>query len=93
MFYKIASKLNTKFKFLGVLPTLYNKSIKEHNDILNELKRLIGDDKILPPIRKDFELSKAFQSSKPIFYFKSRSRGAKDYKNVANKVYQKMELL
>jgi chromosome partitioning protein len=93
MFYKIASKLNTKFKLLGVLPTLYNKSIKEHNEILNELNRLIGEDKILPPIRKDFELSKAFKSSKPIFYFKSRSRGAEDYKNMADKVYQKMELL
>ena len=90
MFYKIASKLNTKFKLLGVLPTLYNKSIKEHNDILNELKRLIGEDKILPPIRKDFELSKAFKASKPIFYFKSRSRGAEDYKNMSKEVFRKL---
>ena len=30
MFYENASKLRTNFKFLGVVPTLYNPSIKEH---------------------------------------------------------------
>jgi len=91
MFYKTASKLNTKFKFLGVLPTLYNKSIKEHNDILAELKKMIGEDKVLPPIRKDFELSKSFKASKPIFYFKSRSRGANDYNEVSKIILDKIE--
>jgi len=83
MFYKTASNLNTKFKLLGVLPTLYNKSIKEHTKIINELKRKIGENRVLAPIRKDFTLSKAFIAGKPIIYYKSRSRGAVDYKNVS----------
>jgi len=91
MFYKTASKLNTKFKLLGVVPTLYNKSIPEHSQIISKLKTTIGDNRVLTPIRKDFELSKAFISGKPVFYYKKRSRGSKDYQTLANEVLSKIQ--
>ena len=86
MFYKIASELNTKFKLVGVVPTLYNKSILEHTEIIDKLKNTIGENRVLEPIRKDFELSRAFMAGKPILYYKKRSRGSKDYTNLANNV-------
>ena len=91
MFYQTASNLNTNFKFLGVVPTLYNKSINEHNKIITKLKSTIGENRVLTPIRKDFELSKAFISGKPIFYHKSRSRGARDYKLLAHNILHKIQ--
>jgi len=92
MFYKTASNLNTKFKLLGVLPTLYNKSIKEHIKIIEELKRKIGENRVLAPIRKDFTLSKSFIAGKPIIYYKPRSRGAVDYKKVSKTILNYLDI-
>ncbi len=90
LFYQTASKLNTKFKLLGVVPTLYNKSIEDHNKVLTKLKDTIGENRVLTPIRKDFELSRAFMAGKPIFYYKHRSRGSKDYQNLADEILSRM---
>ncbi len=85
IFYNIASRLKTEFIFLGVLPTLYNKSIKEHNEILDELIKVIGKDKVLNPIRKDTKLTTMFKNG-----IKSldneHSRGIEDYKINSNKI-------
>jgi len=91
MFYKTASELNVKFKLLGVVPTLYNKSIEEHTKIIDKLKNTIGENRVLEPIRKDFELSRAFISGKPILYYKKRSRGSKDYIHLANTILNKIK--
>ena len=90
MFYKTASTLNTNFKLLGVVPTLYNKSINEHNKILDKLKSTIGENRVLTSIRKDFDLSRAFIVGKPILDFKPRSRGSKDYKILAHEILHKI---
>lgn len=86
LFYETASKLNTKFTLLGVVPTLYNKSIKEHNEIIEKLKEKLGQERVLTPIRKDFKLSLAFNEGKPVCFFDNRCRGAKDYKNLSEKI-------
>jgi len=92
IFYKIASELNTSFTFLGVVPTLFNKSIKDHNKIIDKLKKTIGQTRVFPEIRKDFKLSEAFMHGKPIFYFDRRTRGARDYKLLAQEVMKKINL-
>jgi len=90
LFYKIASQINTEFTFLGVVPTLYNKSIKEHKQVIKQLEKKLGKEKILPAIRKDFKLSKSFIKGKPIIYFDASSRGAKDYINLTEKILIKI---
>ncbi len=80
----ITSNPDVGVKFLGVVPTLFNKSIKEHKIVIDKLKKIIGEKRVLPYIRKDFNLSKAFHEGKPIFYYKSNSRGATDYKRLAD---------
>ena len=92
VFYKMAvSDLNINLKFLGVVPTLFNKSIKEHKETIENAEKIIGKRKVLPYIRKDFALSKAFMEQKPIFYYKQNSRGAKDYKELSKVVLQVIE--
>lgn len=90
LFYKMASNINTNFTFLGIVPTLYNKSIKEHNQIIKQLKKKLGDDKVLPAIRKDFKLSKSFIKGKPVIYFDENSRGARDYLNLTEEILVKI---
>jgi len=90
LFYEIASKLNINFTLLGVVPTLYVKSIKDHNEIIEKLKQKIGNDRVLTPIRKDFKLSQSFNEGKPISEYDQRCRGAKDYKELATVVLKKI---
>ena len=90
MFYKTASELNTRFKLIGIVPTLFNKSIKEHKLIIEKLKEKIGEDRVLEPIRKDFTLTQSFMAGKPVVLFKNRSRASKDYKNLVKQVLERI---
>jgi len=90
LFYSIASKIDAKFTFLGVVPTLYNKSLKEHNEIIQKLEEKLGKNKVLQPIRKDFKLSQSFIEGKPICYFDNRCRGAKDYNLLSDVIIDKI---
>lgn len=90
LFYETASKLNAKFTFLGVVPTLFNKSIKEHNEIINNLKEKLGKNRVLTPIRKDFKLSQSFSKGKPISYFDKKCRGAKDYEQLTKIILERI---
>ena len=90
LFYKTASNINTKFTFLGIVPTLYNKSIKEHNQIIKQLEKKLSKDKVLPPVRKDFKLSKSFIKGTPVIYFDDSSRGANDYMTLTENILIKI---
>jgi chromosome partitioning protein len=91
IFYNMASKLNTNFKFLGVLPTLYNNSIKEHKKTLFELQKIVGKKRVLPPIRRDLKLTLIFKNSIK-FLHQEHSRGIKDYENIIKIIYSKILL-
>jgi len=90
LFYSMASKIDAKFTFLGVVPTLYNKSLKEHNEIIQKLEEKLAKNRVLPSIRKDFKLSQSFIQGKPICYFDNRCRGAKDYNLLSDVIIDKI---
>ncbi|NPA55497.1 MAG: ParA family protein [Epsilonproteobacteria bacterium] len=89
IFYKIASRLKTDFKLLGVLPTFYSKSIKEHKETIDKLASIIGKDKILPPIRKDIKLTHIFKNGLKSIA-KEHSRGKDDYTLVVDEILKKL---
>ncbi len=91
MFYQTASKLNTRFKLIGVVPTLFNKSLKEHKLIIEKLKEKIGEERVLEPIRKDFTLTQSFMAGKPVIFFKNRSRASRDYKELSKEILKRIE--
>lgn len=90
IFYDIASKSKSNFIFLGVLPTLYNKSIKEHNDILEKLNKVIGRKKVLFPIRKDTKLTTIFNDGIGSLKYE-HSKGYIDYKNNLDYILTKVD--
>ena len=90
IFYSIASRLKTDFTFLGVLPTLYNKSIKEHNETLAELTKIIGENRVFQPIRKDTKLTTIFKNGiKPLY--NEHSKGMEDYKMNSEKILSQIK--
>jgi len=88
IFYSIASKLKTDFTFLGVLPTLYNRSIKEHNATLAELTKIIGETRVFQPIRKDTKLTTIFKNGIKSLY-DEHSKGTDDYKINSERILSK----
>ena len=90
LFYQTAANLNTSITFLGIVPTLYNKSMPEHRQIVEKLRQSLGKEKILPTIRKDFALSKAFAEGEPVVTARPRARGAKDYLTLFEAIEKKM---
>lgn len=68
-------------KFLGVLPTRYNKSLIEHRGVLNELEKIVGKSRVLNPIKQDIAIANLFKNS--IFSFENiRSRAMIDYEKL-----------
>jgi len=91
IFYKNSSKLNKKLTLLGILPTLYNKSMREHNEIIKELQKVVGVNKVLPPIRKDAKLATIYQNG--IYSISDKhSRGTDDYNEIVNIMIKEMFL-
>lgn len=91
IFYKHSISVNSDIELLGVVPTMFNKSLVEHKEILDKLALDIGENRILPAIRRDIKLSKAFIDGVPLSKSEPRARGAIDYEALANEIIKKIE--
>ena len=91
IFYKNAISVKSDIKFLGVVPTMFNRSMPEHKEILKKLELEIGNDKVLTSIRKDIKLAKAFVDGVPLSQSLPRSRGAIDYGQLCSQILEKIE--
>ena len=93
LFYKHISSVDSNTKILGVVPTMYNKNIEEHNKILHKLELELGQSKVLPFIRKDLKLAKSFLDGIPLSISEPKARGADDYRiltsHILNLITQK----
>jgi chromosome partitioning protein len=92
IFYSTVSKINPKLELLGILPTMYNKSLKEHKLLIEQIKKKVGSQRVLEPIRNDIKLSLAFLEGKPISYMDKRCRGSKDYQTLAKLVLKRLDI-
>lgn len=88
IFYTTASNINPKLELLGVLPTVFNQSMKEHKVLIEHVEQKVGKQRVLNPIRNDIKLSVAFLEGKPISYLDKRCRGSKDYYNLSKSVIE-----
>jgi chromosome partitioning protein len=91
LFYSIASQINQDIEFLGIVPTMFNKSMKEHQNLVEDLQKKVGKSRLFNPIRNDIKLSQSFLEGKPVMYMDKRCRGSKDYKDLAIAVLNKIE--
>lgn len=91
LFYSIASQINQDIEFLGIVPTMFNRSMKEHIALIEELQKKVGKTRVLNPIRNDIKLSQSFLEGKPVMYMDKRCRGSRDYKELAKIVLNKVQ--
>lgn len=90
LFYSVASKMNTNFKLLGIVPTMHMNSLAEKHEVLDELKRTVGQKRVFHPIRRDTKLSTAFSDGLPSVASKHRSRAKEDYKKLYNDICKRL---
>jgi chromosome partitioning protein len=79
LFFGVASKLNKPLRLLGLLPVMVDTRMNMHRNVIADLARQFGREKMLAGIRHNIRLAEAFGAGKPIFQFAPSSPGAEDY--------------
>lgn len=83
---KINKLYNPNVKINGVIPTFYKERTRLSRAILLEIKRTLGDNIILHPVRMNISLAEAPGYGKTIFQYNPKSNGAYDYLAVAKQI-------
>lgn len=68
---------------LGALPTMVDNRYNLSREVRELLIESFGEDRVLPPIRTDSNILNSQKSNQTIFEFAPRSRGAEDYRRLA----------
>lgn len=79
LFYQIASKNNPSLVLKGLVPVMAELSETRHRDVIAQLKRRFGDERILRPVRNDKSICDAFAEGTTVRAYAPRSRGAMDF--------------
>jgi len=92
IFYRVATTVKPDLAMVGVLPVMFNERIRHHRVIVEEIARELGSDKLLPAIRMDIHLAESFAARLPAVYYASSSRGAVDYKVLADHLIENLSV-
>jgi chromosome partitioning protein len=77
---------NPQLRVLGFLPVMLDARIGQHRAVTGSVARQFGASRMLPGVRTDIKLAEAFAAGLPVRDYAPRSRGAEDYRVVADAV-------
>ncbi len=77
---------NPDLSVRGIIPTFYDQGAAFSEQMMQELRRRIGEDVVLTPIRQNRALAEAPGNGHTIFQHNLRSEGALDYYKVAMQI-------
>ena len=83
---RIQKHYNPELRLMGIIPTFYRERTRLSQAIMEEIKRNLGEQLILHPVRVNVALAEAPSHGKTIFQYKLKSRGASDYLSIANQI-------
>lgn len=79
LFFRVASTRNPDLQLLGLLPVMVDRRVRLHGEVLADLVRQFGRQRVFRGVRTDIKLAEAFTKGQPIREYAPRSRGAMDY--------------
>ena len=82
---QVIELLPENIKLTKIIPTFYDKRTRKSKEILEDLKNFFKD-KVTKPIRINVKLSECSSFHKAIFEYDPGSRGAIDYKSLAEEI-------
>ena len=83
---KIKSKANPDLVILGILPTMVEIYTTHNRKVLNEILGHFGQKLFTTKIRKDIKIAEAPSYGQPITIYANSSKGAEDYRSLAQEV-------
>lgn len=86
LLYKINQQYNPNLKLKGIIPTFFNKNTRVSKSILDEVRKNLGKNVLLHPIRNNIALAEAPRFGRSIFQYNAKSAGALDYLKVADQI-------
>lgn len=81
--FKVMSDHNPDLKLMGFLPIGAAANIRQHRSVTADIARQFGAHRVLARIRNDIRLAEAFAVGKPVRTYAPRSRGARDFADLA----------
>jgi chromosome partitioning protein len=87
--YQTTTKSRDKPPFVGILPVMFNPHIVSHKDVISNIKKIYGKDKIFSPISIDINLAKQFKEKTPVV-LNENSRGANSYINFTKELVERI---
>ncbi|HOO76344.1 MAG TPA: ParA family protein [bacterium] len=84
----VRKSVNAKLSVLGLLPTFYDRRSLISRDVLEGLRDFFGRRVLKTVIRTNAKLAEAPSAALPISFYAPRSRGARDYEELAEEILE-----
>jgi chromosome partitioning protein len=92
LFYRIATRVKPNLRLAGVVPVMVNDRVLHQRRVVDDLIEEFGPARVMRGIRSDIRLAEAFRAREPIRVFSAKSRGAEDYRNLADALIENWNL-
>jgi len=86
LFYQVATQYNPELKLFGLLPIMYDRHLRLHRRVIEDLGRQFGKQRMLRGIRMNIRLAEAFESGQPVSVYSARCAGSMDYRLMAEEL-------
>lgn len=86
LLFQVRLSNNPELKFVALFPTQVLANILLHQRTIDHIRSQFGTERIMSPIRPDIKLAEAFEVRRSVFEHAAKSRGAHDYRELADRV-------
>ena len=88
---KIQSKVNPNLRLLGVLITMFDARLNLSDQVMKEVQSYFGEKVFQTMIYRNVRLSESPSFGKPVILYDARSRGAKNYIDLAHEIIAELK--
>jgi len=86
LLYRIRNLYNKDLELKGIILTFYNDKMRLSKAVVAEIKKTLGDNVFLHPVRNNISLAEAPMFGRSIFQYNGKCQGAVDYLKIANQI-------
>ncbi len=83
---KVKSRVNKQLEITGLIATMYDKRLRLHNEVFENLSNYFGNKLYKTFIRRNVSVAEATSFGQTIYEYAPRSHGAKDYSQLCQEI-------
>jgi chromosome partitioning protein len=89
MIEKVESRVNPALEINGIIATLYDKRLRLHREVFQNLSEFFGDKLFKTFIRRNVALAEASSFGQSIYEYAPTSHGAEDYRSLCKEILKR----